>query len=406
MNFKGIIDTTLRDGQQSPLLFDAYKYRFSLDEKKLLINGLIKLGVTHLEFFSPVVGEVEQNDFIEIKKYITSITSKKMFLLAHCRCHETDIKQALNLGFDGLNLYMGASKYSQKYSYGKDINQIINLIVKTIKTLRNGYPKLYLRFSAEDAFRTSLEDIYKIYDQVYPYVNTLGIPDTVGMATPTSVRLRVKALKQRYSKANLECHFHNDRGYALINSITAVEAGAEYVDTSIWGLGERSGITSLTSFLFNLYYTKRVYCRKYHLYLCYPLNILMGSVLNMQVLYTESVSLTNRTHIAGVHQKAVLNNKKVYEAHNLQLFGVSKSQVLLGPLTGWNLIYYYLKEVAGYDISKDQAKLIAVEFKKKAREINKKIHPEKLLQDIIKDYPLVRIVVPKQFEKKRIENLK
>jgi len=58
MAFKGIIDTTLREGQQSPLLFDSRKYRFDLEDKKNLVNALIRLGVSHIEFFSPrVIGK-------------------------------------------------------------------------------------------------------------------------------------------------------------------------------------------------------------------------------------------------------------------------------------------------------------------------------------------------------------
>lgn len=404
-NFKGIIDTTFRDGQQSPLLFDTYTYRFSLDDKKILINGLIRLGVDHFEFFSPVVSESEKLDFINLKTYIKTLTNKKIMLLAHCRCHENDIEQAIKVGFNGLNLYMGVSKIAQHYSHKFSFQEILQLTKKIISSLRKKYPKLYLRFSVEDSFRTSMSDVFRVYDQLHSYVDTFGMPDTVGIATPTNVANCVNALKTRYPNINIECHFHNDRGYALINAITAVENGASYIDTSIWGLAERSGITSTTGFLMNLYYSNVQASKKYTLDLCYPLNILMGSILKSQVPYCEPVSLTNRTHTAGVHQKAILNNKEVYEAHGLEKFGVTKNQVLLGPLSGWNLIHYYLKEVEGFEISKEQAQEITQEFKKQSKNINKQLHPEILLLRIANQYPLVRISIPTQFKKQRVENL-
>ena len=67
MSFKGVIDTTFRDGQQSPLMFDSYKYRFTVENKKALIYGLIQLGVRNFEFFAPNVNKSEAHDFIRIK---------------------------------------------------------------------------------------------------------------------------------------------------------------------------------------------------------------------------------------------------------------------------------------------------------------------------------------------------
>ncbi|MEK7097145.1 MAG: pyruvate carboxyltransferase, partial [Patescibacteria group bacterium] len=62
MNFKGFIDTTFRDGQQSPLMFDSYKYRFTIEDKKNLIYGLIQLGIKNFEFFAPNVSKSEARD--------------------------------------------------------------------------------------------------------------------------------------------------------------------------------------------------------------------------------------------------------------------------------------------------------------------------------------------------------
>lgn len=404
INFKGIIDTTFRDGQQSPLLFDTYKYRFNQREKKQLFSALVKLGIRYFEFFSPVVSEVEKNDFCQLKKMAPTLTSDKVYFLAHCRCHETDINESLALGFDGLNLYLGLSKLAQKFSHNHNFKEILNLTKNLINHLRKSYPDLYLRFSGEDSFRTPLKNIYQVYDQIYPYVNTFGLPDTVGIATPKDVSQRIKALKVRYPKANFEGHFHNDRGLSLINAVSAVESGIEFLDSSVWGLAERSGITSVTALLLNFNYLNKNLCQNYNLALCYPLNVLMGTILNMQVPFTEPVSLTNRTHTAGVHQKAVMNKKDVYEGHNLEIFGVNKNQMFLGPLSGWNLIFYYLKEIKGYVITQEKAKEIAKIFKDSVCQINKSLSPEELLNKIIRKFKLVKVKIPKKYKNKRLED--
>lgn len=405
INFKGIIDTTLRDGQESPVLFDTYKYRFNLNDKKQLLDGLIKLGIRYFELFCPVVSQAEKKDFLELKKFALTLTNDKIYFFAHCRSHDIDINQSLDVGFDGLNLYLGLSKLAQKYSHKHNFQEILDLTKNLISSLRKNNPDLYIRFSGEDAFRTPLKDTFQVYDQIYQYVDTFGIPDTVGTATPREVSQRIKVLKKRYPKVNLECHFHNDRGLSLINAITAIEEGAEFVDCSVWGLAERSGITSITALLLNLYKIDKKLCKNYNIDLCYPINVLMGTILGIQVPYTEPVSLTNRTHTAGVHQKAVLNKKDVYEGHNLEIFGVNKNQMFLGPLSGWNLIYYYLKEIKGFVITKDQTKEIAKEFKECVDQINKSLSPEELLLQIADKYKLTKIRIPDRYVKKRLENL-
>lgn len=403
--FKGFIDTTFRDGQQSPLMFDSGKYRFSFADKKVLLNGLIRLGVRRFEFFSPVVSRSEQNDFLRLKAFIEQNVREKISCYAHVRAHPQDIEEAIRAGFDGLQIYMGIAERAQKYSHGYSFATIAKMIKETIIAVRLKYPLLSIRFSVEDCFRTPLEDTFRIYDSIYKYVDTFGMPDTVGIATPELVKHHVRALRVRYPKAMLECHFHNDRGLSLINTLTAIEAGVSYVDTSIWGMAERSGITSLTGILLNLFFEQKELCKNYNLEYSYPLNVLMGSILKWHVPYNEPVSLTNRTHTAGVHQKAVINHHGLYEAHDLHKFGVTRNQLLLGPLSGWNLIYYYLREIDYFDVTPDQAKEIAKLFKKQVDRITKRNRPELLLRKVIEEFKLERLPIKEQVLMDRIENL-
>ncbi|MFN3266700.1 MAG: hypothetical protein ACK41E_07655 [Deinococcales bacterium] len=400
-----IVDTTFRDGQQSPLLFDTQKYRFTLDEKKLLLTGLIELGITHFEFFSPVVGKAEENDVAALIQHAKSISSRHLYFLGHCRCHQTDIEKVLEVGCNGLNLYLGVSELAQAHNAQKSLAEATRLASSVAQSVRQQHPNLYMRFSAEDAFRTKREDLFTIYDAVYPFVNTFGIPDTVGLAEPEDVTEIVSLLRQKYPNVALECHFHNDRGLAVANVLSAVRAGAKYVDASIWGLAERSGIPSVTGVLFNLAKSRPELRQQYNLSQCYPINVLMASILGTLVPYSEPVSLTNRTHTAGVHQKAVLNEKKVYEAHNLHDFGVDKNQLLLGPLSGSNLIYYYLKEVENYAISREQAKIITEEFKRHTHEIGRGSRPEDVLIRIADSHLIAKNSLPTEVKDTRLENL-
>ena len=399
-----LIDTTLRDGQQSPLLFDTEKYKFTLAEKKLIARALIKLGIKYIELFSPIVGSAEAREFEELRLYIKSLDPEVM-ILCHCRTNESDIELALNAGFDGLNLFFGTSEHSIA-GHGKSLDYIRDTVTKIISDLRKSRPELYLRFSGEDAFRTELDTLYSVYDLVYELCDTFGTPDTVGTATPDIVAHRISTLKARYPKIKIETHFHNDRGFAIINALTAVINGADFVDTAVWGMAERSGITSTTGILLNMDLTDSGFVSGYNLGNSYPLNILLGSILDMQVPYTEPVSLTNRTHIAGIHAKSVIKSSRVYEEIDLTKYGVSTSQILLGPLSGWNLISYYLKEVLNYQLDEEQAKEITGIFKSKTHEIEHARSPEVLLMEIAEGYGLKKLIVPKIFNDRRIELLR
>ena len=403
--FIDFIDTTLRDGQQSPLLFDTQKYRFTLEDKIKIAESLITLGVSHFELFSPVVGKQEAIDNKYLMDHIRKFSSRKITFIAHCRLHENDIRKSLEAGFDGLNLYIGTSKSSKNHNHKMTLDEIINLAKDLLSKIRKKYPSIYLRLSAEDAFRTELDDIFKLYDATKDYVFTFGAPDTVGIADPETAQDVISALVKRYPKHAIECHFHNDRGLAVANTIAAVKSGASYIDSSVWGLPERSGITSVTAALFNLVKYDEKLARRYNTKDAYAVNVIMGSILKCQVPYSEPVSLTNRTHTAGVHQKAVLGDKEVYEAHNLSNWGVDSNTLLLGPLSGWNLIFYYLREMGNYELTSDQAKEISQIFKDNCQKISRSFTPEKLLYSIADEYGLVQKTVPKIFAEKRIENI-
>ncbi len=394
-----IIDTTLRDGQQTSLLHDHHKYFFTRADKEELLRALIIYGVKFVELFAPLVSPQERDDWNALRAVRDSLITQKgyTFLLAHVRCHPHDVESAIEAGADGLNFYIGTSAESRHYNHGNDLDAIILKAVTLLDEVRRTYPHLILRFSGEDAFRTREDDLFRVYDAIAPSVDRLGTPDTVGIATPSSVVRRINALQQRYPNIDLEGHFHDDRGFALINALEAVKHGLRYINTTLLGIAERSGITSMTALLFNLYIDREFdKLEGYHLRGSYPINVLAADKLKMLVPSTEPVSLTNRTHTAGVHQNAVLNDASSYEAHPLDLFGVSETEILLGPLSGWNIIHYFLKEIRYYQLDEAMAKEIARVFKERVYQLAPDVSPEQVLIDIAeKEFGLARLELPK-----------
>jgi homocitrate synthase len=404
-----IIDTTLREGSQTSLLHDHYRYFFSQTDKREIVQALIIYGVKFIELFAPIVSPQERDDMAAIQAVRDALITQKgyTFLLAHVRCHPDDVESAVEAGFDGLNFYIGTSDQARSNGHGKNLDEIIHRARSLIEQVRRDYPHLILRFSGEDAFRTREADLFRVYDEIVPLVHRLGTPDTVGVATPTAVVRRVEALHQRYPGIDLEGHFHDDRGFALVNALEAVKNGMRYIQTTLLGIGERSGIPSMTALLFNLFIDREYdKLEGYHLRGSYPVNVLLASKLNKLVQSKEPVSLTNRTHTAGVHQKAVLNDAATYEAHPLDQFGVTESEIFLGPLSGWNMIYYFLKEIKYFEIDRATAKEIAKVFKARVYDIGPDESPAQIVMDIAeKEFKLTRLDIPEPYRDAVVQHL-
>ncbi|MEM7344098.1 MAG: pyruvate carboxyltransferase [Chloroflexota bacterium] len=396
-----IVDTTLREGQQSSLLHDHYKYFFNQQDKMEIARALIVYGVKFIELFAPVVSAQERDDFAAIKSVRDELIMQKgyTFLLAHVRCHPDDVASAIEAGADGLNFYIRFSG-TARYSHGKDFETIIRQARSLLEEVRRNYPHLILRFSGEDAFRTPEDDLFRVYDEVAPFLDRFGTPDTVGIATPSGVKQRLQVLRQRYPKVECEGHFHDDRGFSLVNALEAVNHGMRYVNTTLLGIGERSGITSMTALLYNLYVDKSYdHLEGYNLRGSYPINVMFASKLRKLVPSREPVSLTNRTHTAGVHQRAMLNNSATYEALPIDQFGVTESEILLGPLSGWNIIHYFLKEIKYYNLGESTAREITQVFKDRIYEMGDNGSPTEVLIDIAEnEFGLSRLAVPDRFK--------
>jgi len=404
-----IIDTTLREGSQTSLLHDHYKYFFNQTDKTEIVQALIIYGVKFIELFAPIVSPRERDDLAAIQAVRDELITQKgyTFLLAHVRCHPDDVQSAIEAGFDGLNFYIGTSDQARSNGHGKNLDEIVYRARSLIEQVRRDYPRLILRFSGEDAFRTREADLFRVYDEIVPLVDRLGTPDTVGVATPTAVVRRLTALRQRYPGIDLEGHFHDDRGFALVNALEAVKNGMRYVQTTLLGIGERSGIASLTALLFNLFIDREYdKLEGYHLRGSYPINVLLASKLNKLVQSKEPVSLTNRTHTAGVHQKAVLNDAATYEAHPLDQFGVTESEILVGPLSGWNMIYYFLKEIKYFEIDRATAKEIAKVFKARVYDSGPDESPAQVVMDIAeREFKLSRLDIPEPYRDAVVQRL-
>src|SRR5258708_21549281 len=173
-------------------------------------------------------------------------------VVAHVLCVEADVLAALDTPVFGLNLFYGTSTEVRHFSHGRRIDQILADAVPLIQLIRSA--GRYVRFSAEDTFRSDLVDLLTVFDAVVEAgVQRIGLPDTVGIATPRQVEQLVRLCAERYPQVGIEFHGHNDTGCAIANTVSAFEPGANCLVVTVMGIGERNGIASLSGLIAQLY---------------------------------------------------------------------------------------------------------------------------------------------------------
>ena len=323
MRSLALLDSTLREGEQFARTY------FSLEQRLQVARLLDALGVTFIEVPSPIASP-ETSDAI---RAICAL-NLRAHIIPHVRCAEHDVLAALELPVYGLNMFFGTSNELRSYSHGRRIDQIkaeaVPLIRHVLSTGR------YVRFSAEDAFRSDLVDLLTVFDAVVEAgVNRIGMPDSVGIATPRQVEQVVRLIADRYPGVGIEFHGHNDTGCAIANTIAAFEGGADCLDVTILGIGERNGIASLSGVISYLYVHYPELLTNYDLTGLVAVDQYVADCLNMPIPFTTPITSPQAfTHRAGVHTKAILHNPRAYEVINPSDFGIVRHIDIGSRITG------------------------------------------------------------------------
>ncbi|KAM0753146.1 homocitrate synthase [Meredithblackwellia eburnea MCA 4105] len=349
-----IIESTLREGEQFANAF------FDTETKMKIAQALSDFGVEYIELTSPAASPESRADCERICKM--GLKSK---ILTHIRCHMDDARIAVETGVDGVDIVIGTSSFLRKYSHGKDITYIIKSAIEVIEFVKS--KGIEVRFSSEDSFRSDLVDLLSIYRAVDKIgVNRVGIADTVGCANPRQVYDLVRTLRGVVS-CDIECHFHDDSGCAVANAFCALEAGATHIDTSVLGIGERNGITTLGGLIARMYVVDPEYVKsKYNLPMLREVENLVAEAVQISVPFNNPITgFCAFTHKAGIHAKAILANPSTYEILKPEDFGMSRYIDIGSRLTGWNAVKSRVEQL-GLVLSDEQVKDVTAKIKELA----------------------------------------
>jgi homocitrate synthase len=354
MRSLAILDSTLREGEQFTSAF------FDLEQRLKIARLLDAVGVTFIEVPSPVVSSETQRTVHTLCEL-----GLRARVVAHVRCVEADVQAALDTPVFGLNLFYGTSAELRAFSHGRGIDQMLSDAVPLIRLIRS--TGRYVRFSAEDAFRSDLVDLLTVFDAVVDAgVQRIGLPDTVGIATPRQVEQLVRLCAERYPQVGIEFHGHNDTGCAIANTVAALEGGADCLDVTVMGIGERNGIASLSGLIAQLYIHHPELLEAYDLTQLVQLDRFVSECLNLPIPFNMPITAPGAfTHKAGVHIKAVLRNPRSYEVLVPTDFGLMRSIDVGSRFTGRYAVGHRA-ETLGLSLSNDEVSHLTQALKEHA----------------------------------------
>ncbi len=253
----------LRDGNQA--LIDP----MVVEEKVEMFQYLIKLGFRDIEIGFPAASQIEYD-------FLRQLVDRKMIpddvrvqVLTQCREEQIEktfeaiagCKQAI------VHIYNSTSTLQRDVVFGMDRAQIIEIAVqgtKWVKERAKDFPgKIILEYSPESFTGTELDfalDICTAVQQTWGATKEdpiiINLPSTVEMTTPNVYADRIEWMDSHFKNREsiiLSVHPHNDRGTGVASTELALLAGAERVEGTLFGNGERTGNVDVLNIAYNMF---------------------------------------------------------------------------------------------------------------------------------------------------------
>jgi homocitrate synthase NifV len=224
-----LVDTTLRDGEQAPGL------AFSLKTKLLLASQMDQAGIYQLEAGCPVMGPSEEKTISAVKE-----VCPKALISSWNRIRREDVLASLRTPVDLIHLCLPVTKAHLTKKLGLLWPELIDNLSQCLDLINNSPNPPAISVGLEDASRATLAELDRAAESLLNLgIRRVRLSDTVGILTPLKTRQMVGFLVKYGFQT--EFHGHNDLGLAEANSLAAVFGGAQFLDTTLAGIGERAG---------------------------------------------------------------------------------------------------------------------------------------------------------------------
>ncbi len=237
-----VMDTTLRDGEQTPEL--AYTAPEKVEIAKLLLR---EVRVDRVEVASARASQGEAEAVRSIAAWAKRARLLDRVEVLGFADGKASVDWIAGNGAQAMNLLTKGSRRHCERQLRVTPERHFKDIAETVRYARR-------RGLAVNVY---LEDwshgVRDGFDYVFAHVQNLAglgvtrvlLPDTLGVLAPDDVSRWFGLMTSTWPELHFDFHGQNDYGLAVANSLAAIEAGARGVHTSVNGLGERAGNTHL-----------------------------------------------------------------------------------------------------------------------------------------------------------------
>ena len=344
-----LFDTTLRDGEQAPA------NAMSPEQKLDLALRIEALGVDSVEAGFPASSP---SDFRATQLISKALTKARFATFS--RTVRRDVETAVRAGgTDNHEVQMVAtgSDLHLKYKRGITREQSVAEVVDTV-AFAASLGIEHISVGIEDATRSEDDFLQALTESaVEAGATCIIIADTSGCTTPDQYGTLIGKIR-RWAPApiRLSTHCHDDFGLSLANALAGIEAGADEVQATLGGIGERAGNTALEELAGLLAYkqdhlgvhTDIDIAAMYDAYTALRGIIRLEQPRNKAIFGTYAFGTA-----AGIHQQGILANPETYEYVEPSRFGRERS-LLIGRHSGRAVLRHLLEQL---DVQVDDEQL-------------------------------------------------
>ncbi|TWU45151.1 2-isopropylmalate synthase [Novipirellula aureliae] len=361
-----LIDSTLRDGEQRA------DVAFTHGQRETIALMLNSLGIAEIEVGTPAAGR----DEIESIRRIVSL-GLDCRLTGWCRALSMDLEAAESANLRSVHFSLPVSRILLS-TLGRDRSWVFGQLSQLLANALNRFD--FVSVGLQDASRTDTRFLVDLACSAAIHgANRVRIADTVGVWDPLRTWAVVGRVREAVPDILLGFHGHNDLGMATANALAALQAGADCVDVTVNGLGERAGNAALeeVAMALKVILKENIGLRTKKLA---ELCDFVASASGIPIAaHKPIVGKQVFRHESGIHVRAMQKDRRSYEPFAPSEVGQSDSVTVLGKHSGRAALHQAFAE-SGIELNTSQADRLLDAVRQRSSELGRSLTPIEVLR--------------------------